>query len=57
MLYYLVAFCVVALIASGLGFGGIAGMSVQVGWVLAVVAIVFGAVALLGSRRSRSSLP
>jgi len=50
MLHYAVVFFVIALIASVLGFRGIAGMSAQIGWVFAVVAIIFLAVALLGGR-------
>ena len=52
MLHYAVVFFVIALIASVLGFRGIAGMSAQIGWVFAVIAIVFLAVALLGGRVS-----
>ena len=52
MLHYAVVFFVIALIASVLGFRGIAGMSAQLGWVFAVVAIVFLAVAVLGGRGS-----
>lgn len=50
MLHYAVVFFVIALIASILGFRGIAGMSVQIGWVFAVIAIVFLAIAVLGGR-------
>lgn len=50
MLHYAVVFFVIALIASVLGFRGIAGMSAQIGWVFAVIAIVFLAIALLGGR-------
>jgi uncharacterized membrane protein YtjA (UPF0391 family) len=52
MLHYAVVFFVIALIASVLGFRGIAGMSAQIGWVFAVVAVVFLAVAVLGGRGS-----
>ncbi|MGD0950697.1 MAG: DUF1328 domain-containing protein [Candidatus Binatia bacterium] len=50
MLHYAVVFFVIALIASVLGFRGIAGMSAQIGWVFAVIAVVFLAVALLAGR-------
>jgi uncharacterized membrane protein YtjA (UPF0391 family) len=50
MLHYAVVFFVIALIAAVLGFRGIAGLSAQIGWVFAVVAVVFLAVALLGGR-------
>jgi uncharacterized membrane protein YtjA (UPF0391 family) len=52
VLHYAVVFFVIALIASVLGFRGIAGMSAQIGWVFAVVAVIFLAVALLGGRGS-----
>jgi uncharacterized membrane protein YtjA (UPF0391 family) len=50
MLHYAIVFFVIALIASLLGFGGIAGMSAQIGWVFAVLAVVFLAVALISGR-------
>ena len=50
MLHYAVVFFVIALIAALLGFGGIAGMSAQIGWIFAVLAAVFLAVALLNGR-------
>lgn len=56
MLHYAVVFFVIALIASVLGFRGIAGMSAQVGWLFAVIAIVFLVIALLGGR-SPISIP
>ena len=48
MLNYAIAFFVIALIASALGFGGVAGMSAQIGWFFAILSLVFLAVALLG---------
>jgi uncharacterized membrane protein YtjA (UPF0391 family) len=56
MLHYAVVFFVIALIASVLGFRGIAGMSAQIGWLFAVIAIVFLAIALLAGRGS-SAIP
>jgi uncharacterized membrane protein YtjA (UPF0391 family) len=53
MLHYAVVFFVIALIASLLGFGGVAGLSAQIGWICAVVALVFLAVALLSRRSGR----
>ncbi len=55
MLHYAIVFFVIALIASLLGFGGIAGMSAQIGWVFAVIAVIFLAIALLGGRRGAVS--
>lgn len=57
MLNYALVFFVIALIASVLGFGGIAGMSAQIGWIFAVVAVIFLAVALITGRRGRGSIP
>jgi len=50
MMDYAVIFFVIALIASLLGFGGVAGMSVQIGWFFAVVALVLLVVSLAGGR-------
>ena len=50
MLHYAVTFFVIALVASLLGFGGVAGMSAQIGWLFAVLALVFLVVALLTGR-------
>jgi uncharacterized membrane protein YtjA (UPF0391 family) len=49
-------FFVIALIASLLGFGGVAGMSAQIGWLFAVIAAIFLVVAALGGRRGRGSI-
>lgn len=51
MLNYAVTFFVIALIASLLGFGGVAGMSAQIGWLFAMLAVVFLVVALVSGRR------
>ena len=50
MLHYAVVFFVIALIAAVLGFRGVAGMSAEIGWLFAVLAIVFLAVAVLTGR-------
>jgi uncharacterized membrane protein YtjA (UPF0391 family) len=55
MLHYAVVFFVIALIASVLGFGGVAGMSAQIGWLFAVIAVIFLVVAALGGRRGRGT--
>ena len=59
MFNYALTFFVLALIASLLGFGGLAGLSAQIGWICAVIAVIFLGVALLSRRghRSRISLP
>lgn len=56
MLHYAVVFFVIALIASVLGFNGVAGLSAQVGWLFAILAVVFLAVALLGGGRGGRNL-
>jgi uncharacterized membrane protein YtjA (UPF0391 family) len=40
MLSWALTFFVVALVAALLGFGGVAGMSAQIGWLLAVLGVV-----------------
>ena len=58
MLHYAVVFFVIALIASLLGFGGVAGLSAQIGYVFAVVAVIFLALALFSrGGRGRVSIP
>lgn len=56
MLHYALVFFVIALIASLLGFGGVAGLSAQIGWIFAVLAVVFLAAALLSGRRGRGPI-
>lgn len=51
MLSYAVTFFVIALIASLLGFAGVAGLSAQIGWWFAVLSLIFLAVALVTGRR------
>ena len=48
MLHYALVFFVVALVASVLGFRGVAGMSAQFGYLFAVLAVVLLVVGLLG---------
>jgi uncharacterized membrane protein YtjA (UPF0391 family) len=50
MLHYAVVFFVIAIIASVLGFRGAAGLSANIGWLFAVIAVIFLAVAMLGGR-------
>ena len=54
MLHYALVFFVIALIAAALGFGGVAGMSAQIGWLFAVLAVVFVIVGLLSGRGPRT---
>ena len=56
MLSWALAFFLIALIAALLGFGGVAGMSAHIGWLLAVLCVVVLAMGVLprtlGGRRS-----
>ncbi len=54
MLHYAVVFFVIALIASVLGLNGLAGLSAQVGWLFAILAVAFLVVALLSGRGGRN---
>jgi uncharacterized membrane protein YtjA (UPF0391 family) len=47
MLNYALTFVVIALIASVLGFTGVAGMSMQIGWLFAVLAVVLLVVSMV----------
>lgn len=56
MLNYAVTFFVIALVASLLGFGGVAGFSAGIGWVFAVLALAYLVIAVVsvsGDRRLR----
>lgn len=57
MMHYAVVFFIVALIAAVLGFQGIAGMSANIGWLFAVIALVFMVVALFTGGRGSRSIP
>jgi uncharacterized membrane protein YtjA (UPF0391 family) len=49
MLHYALVFFVIALIAAALGFRGVAGMSAEIGWVFAVLAVVILVAGLVSS--------
>jgi uncharacterized membrane protein YtjA (UPF0391 family) len=51
MLNYAITFFVIALIAALLGFSGVAGLSYQIGYLFAVVAVIFLVIALVTGRR------
>ena len=57
MFNYAVGFFVIALVASLLGFGGVAGLTAQIGWFFAVVAVILLAIALFKGRGRGVSLP
>lgn len=44
-------FFVVALIAAALGYGGVAGMSANIGWLFAVIGVILLVVGMLSGRR------
>ena len=52
MLSWSVTFFVIALVAALLGFGGVAGMSADIGWLFALLAVLMIVVTLLTGRRS-----
>jgi uncharacterized membrane protein YtjA (UPF0391 family) len=51
MLSYAITFFVVSLIAALLGFSGVAGLSYQIGYLCAVLAVIFLVVAVVTGRR------
>jgi len=53
MLHWALVFFVIALVASLLGFGGVAGLSYQIGYVCAVLAAIFLVVWLVTGRTVR----
>lgn len=59
MMHYALVFFVVALVAALLGFGGVAGLSAQFGYLFAVIAIVMLLLGVLGGggRLGPRSLP
>jgi uncharacterized membrane protein YtjA (UPF0391 family) len=58
MLHYALVFFVIALVAALLGFGGVAGLSAQFGYLFAVIAVIMLVVGLIGRGRLGSrSLP
>lgn len=56
MLSWALTFFVVALVAALLGFQGVAGMSAEVGWLFAVLAVIFLLVGLIAGRRPPAAL-
>ena len=59
MLNMAISFFVIAIIAALLGFGGVAGMSAHIGWILAVLGVVVLAIGLFGRAigGGRNALP
>jgi uncharacterized membrane protein YtjA (UPF0391 family) len=50
MLHYALVFFAIALIAAVLGFRGVAGLSAEIGWIFAVLAVVLLVIAMLSGR-------
>jgi uncharacterized membrane protein YtjA (UPF0391 family) len=57
MLHYAVVFFVIALIAAVLGFGRVAGLSADIGWLFAVLAVVILVVSVLGGAFHGGAVP
>ena len=53
MLYYALMFLVVGLIAGALNLAGVAGIAVQISWILFVIGIVLVVIHLVTGRSSR----
>lgn len=51
MLNWALTFFVIALIAAVLGFGGVAGLSADIGWLFAVIAVILLVVGVMTGRR------
>jgi uncharacterized membrane protein YtjA (UPF0391 family) len=51
MFYWAAVFHVIALVAAVLGFGGIAGVSSNIAWILFVVGLILAVVFLIRGRR------
>lgn len=54
MLNYAVTFFVIALVASLLGFGGVAGLSAGIGWTFAALALAYLLIAVVSVRGDRT---
>jgi uncharacterized membrane protein YtjA (UPF0391 family) len=50
MLSWAITFFVIALVAALLGFRGVAGLSANIGYLFAVIAVIFLVVAMLSGR-------
>ncbi len=59
MIHYALVFFVIALVAALMGFGGVAGLSAQFGYLFAILAVIMLVVGLLGrgGRLGSRSLP
>ena len=57
MLHYAIVFFVIALIAALLGFGGVAGLSADIGWLFAILAVILLAVGMFSRMGTRGGSP
>jgi uncharacterized membrane protein YtjA (UPF0391 family) len=53
MFYWAAVFLVIALLAAVFGFGGIAGLSAQIAWILFIVGLILAVVFFIFGRRGR----
>ena len=53
MLYFALMFLVVGLIAGALNLAGVAGIAIQISWILFVIGVVLVVIHLLTGRRTR----
>ncbi|MDF1824071.1 MAG: DUF1328 domain-containing protein [Verrucomicrobiales bacterium] len=53
MISWAITFLIIGLIAVALGFGGVGGLALNIGWVLLVVGAVFFIIHLIAGRRIR----
>lgn len=53
MFYWAAVFLIVALVAAVFGFGGIAGVSAEIAWILFIVGLILAVVFFLFGRRGR----
>lgn len=53
MLYWAAVFLVIALVAAVLGFSGVAGVSMNIAWILFIVGLIFAVVFFVMGRRPR----
>ena len=51
MLSWAITFFIIALVAALLGLGGVAGLSANVGWLLAVLGVIVLVVSLVSGKR------
>jgi uncharacterized membrane protein YtjA (UPF0391 family) len=51
MLYWAAVFLVIALVAAVLGFSGVAGISMNIAWILFIVGLIFAVVFFVMGRR------